>query len=251
MPHTQWIWEIVNWSSLPILAVLTAILVRRGLRREFPWFFWFIVVTNVATALRFFAQFASRETYFYLYWITELLTTVVNFLAAYELFVHRLFPNSMKVRFYRYLFPAIAAIIIFMAWLTALVSPNRSAAFLIETRVLAFILVSILIFFVLLMMVMGRVWTRYDFGIALGFGINSAGFLAASAAWVRSHYKPTSVDHLPVIAYDLACLIWLFCFWTGKQVDVPAKESALSIQALQEARKWEDSLKDLLTPGKR
>src|SRR4029077_304201 len=179
MAHTQWIWEIVNWSSLPILAVLTVVLLRRGLHREFPWFFWFIVVTNIATALRFFVQFASRETYFYSYWITELLTTVFNFLAVYELFVHRLFPNSMKVRFYRYLFPAIAAIIIFMAWLTALVSPNRNAAFLIEARVLSFVLVAILSFFVFRMMRMGRLLTRHDFAIALGFGINSAAFLAA------------------------------------------------------------------------
>jgi hypothetical protein len=243
-------WEIVDWLSLPILAALAVILLWRGHRREFPFFFWFVVVTEFSTVLRFLVRFSSPQTYFYAYWISDLVITVFNFLAVYELFVRRLFPRFFKVRFYRYLFPIMAAIIIFFGWLTALQAPDKNAAFLIEARVLDFVLVAMLAFFVALMMLMGRQWTRYDFGIALGFGINSAAFLFASAMWVRTHYRPTSVNHLPLIAYDLTCIVWLYCFWTAPKTPV-SPSPTLPTEALHEARKWESTLKDFIAPGKR
>ena len=246
-----WIWEVVNWFSLPVLAVLAVILLRRGLQREFPFFFWFIIVTEVATVLRFLMQFASPKAYFYSYWTSDLVITVFNFLAVYELFMRRLFPRFLKVRFFRYLFPVAAALIIFFAWLTALESPDKNAAFLIEARVLNFILVAIIAFFVALMMLMGRQWTRHDFGIALGFGLNSAAFLIASAAWVGSKYHATAVNHLPLIAYDISSLVWLYCFWSLKASNTNSQAPPVDPEILHEARKWEDSLKDLLIPGKR
>jgi hypothetical protein len=251
MTDIGWFWEIVNWLALPILAVLAGFLVWRGLHREFPFFFWFVVVTDILTLLRFMAQFSSQRTYFYAYWVSDLVITIFNFLAVYELFVRRLFPRFFKTRFFRYLFPAVAAVIIFFGWLTALESPNRNAAFLIEARVLDFVLVAMLAFFVGLMILMGRQWTRHDFGIALGFGINSAAFLFASAMWVRTHYRPTSVDHLPLIAYDLTCLIWLYCFWTAPKTPVSLASPHLPQEALREAQKWETVLKDFITPDKR
>jgi hypothetical protein len=250
MTDIGWFWEIVNWLSLPILAALAGTLLWRGLSREFPLFFWFVVVTDVLTVLRFLAQFSSPRTYFYAYWISDLVITVFNFLAVYELFVRRLFPRFFKVRFYRYLFPITAAAIIFFGWLTALEAPDKNAAFFIEARVLDFVLVAMLAFFAGLMMLMGRLWTRCDFGIAVGFGINSAAFLFASAMWVRTHYRPSSVDHLPLIAFDVTCLIWLYCFWTApKSTAIPPAPP--STEALLEAKKWEDSLKNFVSHGKR
>jgi hypothetical protein len=242
-------WEIVNWLSLPILAALAFVLLWRGFYREFPFFFWFVLITDIATVVRYLAQNGRGQTYFYAYWITDLVITVFNFLAVYELFIGRLFPRFFKVRFYRYLFPAATAMILFLGWLTALESPHKQTALLIEARVLDFVLLAMLAFFVTLMMVMGRQWTKHDFGIAFGFGINSAAFLLASAAWVRSHYRPSAIDHLPLIAYDLTCLIWLYCFWSVSKNQLPPPQ--LPPDALNEAKKWEGSLKGFITPGKR
>jgi hypothetical protein len=218
MTHTGWLWGILAWLSLPVLAAVAGILVWRKLHREFPFFFWYLVVTDIATGVRFIAQFQGQRTYFYAYWISDLVTTIFNILAVYDLFARRLFPRFHKIRLYRYLFPIAASGIIFMSWLTALEAPNKAAALAIEDRVLDFVLVAMLVFFVSLMMLMGRRWTKYDFGIAFGFGINSAAFLITSAMWVRTHYLPTSVDQLPLIAFDASCLIWLYCFWSGDKV---------------------------------
>ncbi len=244
------IFWVGEWLSLPALAVLAGILVWRKLHREFPFFFWFVVVADLATVVRFIAKFGSPWTYFYAYWISDLIVTVFNFLAVYELFVRRLFPSFHKVRFYRYLFATAAAATIFLGWLTALEAPDKRAAFLIEARVLNFIIAAALVLLVSLMIFMNRQWTRHDFGIALGFAINAAAFMFISAMWVRTHYGPSTVDRLPVIFYDLSCLIWLITFWKPEKRTEFLSPDRLDPDMLHQARSWETLLKNWLTPDR-
>ena len=251
MPHSSWLWEALNWMSLPVLAVLAGILVRRKLLREFPFFFWYLIVTEIGTTVRFVAQFSSTETYFYVYWTTDLVITIFNFLAIYELVARRLFPGFRRVRFYRYLFPLASSAIIVLGWLVALEAPSKNTAFLIEARVLSFILAAILAFFIALMLVMGRSWTRYDFGIAFGFALTNATFLIGMLARARSRYSPTSIDQLPLIAFDASCLIWLFTFWKPARRTELLTADSLDPALLHQARTWESTLKTWLSPGKR
>ena len=184
MPHTVWLWQFLGWMSLPVLAVVAGILVWRRLHRAFPLFFWFLLVTEMVGLLRFMAQFGTRRTYTYVYWVTDLAIMTFNFLAVYELLVLRLFPRFYRVKLYRLLFVAAASAIIFVGWLTAFQSSRGISALLVEARVLDFVVVAMLAFLVALMLLMGREWTKYDFGIAFGFGINAAASLITSAAWV-------------------------------------------------------------------
>lgn len=237
--------------ALPVLAVLAGILVWRKLHHEFPFFLWYLIVTEIGGAVRFAAQFGSTRTYFYAYWISDMVITIFNFLAIYELFARRLFPNFLRVRLYRYLFPVAATAIIMAGWLTALQAPAKNAAFLIEARVLNFVLAAMLAFFVSLMLFMGRTWTRYDFGIAFGFAVANAAFLVFMAARARSHYNPTRLDQLSLIAFDISCLIWLITFWKpARRIELLPAES-LDPAMLHEARTWEHALKNWLAAGKR
>jgi hypothetical protein len=251
MPHTGWLWEVLSWMSLPVLAVLAGILVSRKLQHEFPFFFWYLIATEIGTAVRFVAQFGSGLTYFYAYWTSDLGITIFNFLAIYELIARRLFPGFQQVRLYRYLFPVASSAIIVLGWLIALEAPAKNTAFLIEARVLSFILAAILAFFISLMLVMGRSWTRYDFGIAFGFALTNATFLIGMLARARSRYGPTSIDQLPLIAFDATCLIWLFAFWKpARRTELLSAES-LDPALLRQAREWEGTLKNWLALGKR
>jgi hypothetical protein len=169
----------------------------------------------------------------------------LSFLSVYELFVRRLFPAFYRIRIYRYLFAAAAAGIILVGWFTAFESPNAAAALAIAERVLDSVLVGVLVFFVLMMTLMGRQWTRYDFGIAFGFAIYAAAFLVMSALWVRSQYRSTAVDALPVIAYDIGAFVWLYCFWLQEErpgnLPMPGDPGIV-----QQARVWERILKQWL-----
>ncbi|HET9167308.1 MAG TPA: hypothetical protein VFP11_15015, partial [Candidatus Angelobacter sp.] len=57
------------------------------------------------------------------------------------------------------------------------------------------------------------------------------------------------LNRISVIAYDIACLIWLYCFWLPPK-DQGSTPPALSTEALDEAKKWEGSLKDFMSQGK-
>lgn len=217
----------------------------RKLRHEFPFFFSYLVVTEAASVARIMAQARSPRAYFYAYWISDLIITIFNFLAVYELFVKRLFPGFYKVRIYRYLFASAAAVTIFVGWLTALESKDAAAALINKDRALDSVMVAVLVFFAILMLLMGRQWTKYDFGIAFGFAIYAAAFLVTSAFWVRTHYHPTAIDELPVIAYDVSSLVWLYCFWSGARPQHNLPESA-GPELLRQARTWEKALKSWL-----
>ena len=249
---TQLLWTIVSWFSLPVAAMVAGILVWRKLHRAFPLFFMFLVVTELVGILRFVINaYGTYKAYFYTYWISDLLLMICNFLAVYELFVMRLFPRFYKVRFYRYLFALAFGGIILLAWISGFASPNRAAWVFVEARVLGFVVVGMLVFFVSLMLMMGRIWTKYDFGIGFGFAFHNAAVLVASAAWVRSRFGPTKIDQLPLIAFDLSCLIWLYCFWSRAPLREQESRSIEITRAMvSQGQSWEVLLKSWLAPGK-
>lgn len=249
MEYAGWVWELVYWLSLPILAVLAGIFVWRKLYRESPLFFGYLIVAQLVGVILFIAQYGSSRTYFYIYWMSDLATTTFSFLAVYELFTRRLFPRFQKVRLYRYLFPLAASAIIIAAWMTALAAPQKGIVFLIEARVSSFVLVAILACLAALMLLMGRRWTRHDFGIAFGFALTNATFLITMAARVRSHYRATSLAQFAVVGIDASCVVWLLAFLEPAKWVRPAGEQ-LDREMLTEARKWETALKNWLTPRK-
>ena len=103
-----------------------------------------------------------------------------------------------------------------------------------------------------LMLVMGRRWTRYDFGIAFGFAINAAAFLMASTAWMRwttGFYRDLSFM-IPVIAYDVGSLIWLCSFWSGERHAHGIQSQSVTPELLGEARAWQSMLKNWISSKK-
>ena len=251
MNSAKVLWGIVDWASIPIMVLVAGILVWRKLHREFPLFFIYLLATEAATVVRFAAQFRSPWTYFYAYWISDLVLVILSILVVYDLFALRLFPRFYKVRIYRYLFATIATVITVGGWLTAMESADKLRAFLVLDRVFGFLIVAMLMFFVSLMLVMGREWGSYDFAIAFGFVVASAGDLISTAMWVRTRYQKSLVGQLAPVAYDVACLIWLYCFWSKEKVFNRRAPVPLTPEMVQEARKWETVLKESISARKR
>jgi hypothetical protein len=223
----------------------------RRLHREFPFFFSYLLATEAAGILSLAALLRGPRAYFYTYWVSDLVLGVLNVLVVYELFGLRLFTRFYRVRIYRYLFATVAAIIVLGGWLSAMESADKYKRLIVQGRVFDFVIVAMLTFFVLLMVVMGREWTRYDFAIALGLVISDAGALIASAMWVQTRYQQSIVQELAPFTYDIAALIWLFAFGSKKRVFNRHVPAALQPEMVQEARKWEAVLKAWIAPGKR
>src|SRR5260370_19178735 len=116
MTFTSWLWGIVDWMSLPVIAMLAGILVWRKLHREIPFFFTYILTAGIDGVVRVAAQhFGAARTYFYVYWISDLVFGVFNIFAVLQLFGERLFPRFFKTNIYRSLFAVPCGQLIFLA----------------------------------------------------------------------------------------------------------------------------------------
>jgi hypothetical protein len=246
----HWFRFVIDWIGLPSLALLAVILVYRRWHREFPFFFCYIVGTELIGVSRLIFIRAPASVYSHVYWISDTALAGFVFLATYELFFKRLFPGFYKTVFYRLLFPAMALLITLLVALISLVN-RHSSALGITARVYVFLSAAILVFFAALMIVMGRVWTKQEFGIAFGFALDvstSSIFLGMlSPAATRNE----SLNRIAVFAYDIACIIWLYCFWRAPKSEPAVPTAPLPPGTLREAKKWEESLKDYISSGKR
>jgi hypothetical protein len=248
MNPQNWLQFAIDWIGLPALALLAGLLLFRRWYREFPFFFCYVVGAELVGIARLLSARVLPGMYYRVYWISDTALAAFAFLATYELFFKRVFPGFYKTRLYRLLFPA-AIIVTIMVALTALIG-GHSSVLTLTSHVYEFLRATILLFFVALMLVMGRQWAKQEFGIASGFALDVSMSLALIGVWSRSANRSPLLDRLAVIAYDLACLIWLYCFWAAPKAQ-PAASPAFSAEALQEAKKWEDSLKDFMSQGKR
>jgi len=223
------------------------VLIWRKTVREFPYFYYYIIVGGVIGVVRLCLYDPRSRVYLYAYWITDPLIAIAAFLATYELFMRRLFPRFYAVRFYRYLF-LVAALVVVLLAVPASLQLNQLWIIVRAIHVLGVLRVAILMFFVALMIVMGRRWSRYEFGIALGLGIQASALLIMFANMTLSLFVRAPIMALSPLSYDIACLIWLVTFLRPEPISTPTQPVRPEI--VQQARQWEETLKDSLTRKK-
>lgn len=240
---------VAIWFPVLILSVLGGILVRRRLYRELPLFFSYVLFASLIGLVRYAAEHFTRA-YFYVYWFSELAGAVFVTLALYEVLLRRMFVGFQRIRVYRIIFPVAAAITLILTILSALEASDRSAAFLRASRAFDFVRTAILLFFIGLMLLMGRVWSRYDLGVSLGFGLQAAAALANAAIRTRLPQSAEVLDAVELATYNLSCLIWLAAFWKPENPREPPESEMLNPAVVEEARSWESVLKNWLQPRK-
>lgn len=247
--HAGAYWQVIYWFSTPILAVLAILLFWRRLNRDFPLFTAYTLAAFLSDVARLVAYQASSLAYTYTYWTTQAVVTALALLVIYDLCLRRLFAAFYKVRFYRFLFPAVALIIGAVAVMT-IFSTNRRMYVLAQViHVFDVLQVAILLFLVGLMIFMGRRWSRTEFGIAMGFGVDAAAYLVTLASWTKRTPLTKIAADIPTFSYDLACLIWLVTFLKPEKT-TPAPTQPVSSEVLKDAKKWQETLKGSLTGKK-
>ena len=241
----RFLWPVIDWFALPVLAIVAGLLIVRRLLHQYPYFFYYVIVGEVIGVVRLWLYDPASQLYFYVYYTTDVLFAVFAFLAAYELFVKRLFPRFYAIRFYRYAFPAAAFVITLIAVPGAILAYKRFI-FLPLIHGLGLLRVTMLLFFVGLMVFMGRRWSRYEFGIAMGLVIQASALLATTAIWSRSPFVHNILDRLPVVVYDAACIVWLITFLKPEK-PIVTPSGPISPELLTEARKWQEAAKGSVT----
>lgn len=241
--------DLIFWVEFVLLIAVAALMMWRRLYREFPFLFAYFGVEIAAEIVRrgFVMAFSTRSMqYFYAYWLTEALTVTAAFAVLYEVFLVRLFPAFHRTPIYRYLLPSLIVLALVFAGVMFLLVPHRApnmlSAIVGETTLALNVLqVALLLFFFLVVLVMGRGWEWHEFGIALGYGVYALSKLITTAVRAKAGYGRTAVDQLPTIGYFAALVIWIVYLsrrYTPPEVDIP-------MEVVEEAQSWDKVTRDI------
>jgi hypothetical protein len=206
-------------------AILCLLLLIRRSYREFPIFFLYCAI-SVASAIAGLAVRDNIALYGNVYWTNEALSVFLVFFALQESF-RSVFRNFLGMKWFRWLFPGIGILMIFVAVLRTILTP-RPAHSLFTVTILAleigvgFLQFGIFSLFIVLIRIFDLRWRQHPVGIVFGFGISAAGDLVAFLlrSEIGTKFEPV-VRIAPPIAYIIGVAVWLTTFLRGEPSGAP------------------------------
>lgn len=236
------------WILHPVLqAAIAGFMLRRGLLRQFKFFFAYIITQLLSFAVVFPAYvWRSYSALFYLYWGCTAISVACGFLVIHEVFVdvfrafHTLRDLGTVLFKWAGLVMLLVAGVVSVSSTSTLVGPVMGAIVTAQrcTRIIQVGMVLFLLFFAHYVGVSRR---QHSFGIALGFGAFACVELLLVASWVGHHLGGPWMSIVNMTAYNGSLVLWL----SYVAVRRPTRE--LSASQLQSHR-WEQSLSDIQHP---
>ena len=205
-------------------AWLIAVLLRRGLQRQFRVFFLYNAFGVTIAVLKLVALSIGYRTYFVVYWTTEIPYTLLELLAMLEVFPITFKTFSLLKVFQRTIW-AVAAVMIGISLLQAILMPpqhvNRLLAWIYSLEIgVRYVQGGIFVLFVALVKFWQIEWRQYTLGIVLGFGVLVIGTL--TPGMLRSEFGTnftSAFKYVPAVAYIIAVFIWLVMFYRPQAPD--------------------------------
>ena len=236
------------WIAHPILQLGIGIFMyRRGLLRQFKFFFAYILTQLASFAIVFPAfVWRSYSAAFYLYWCTNAISVAFGFLVIHEVFVDvfRFFHTLRDLG--TVLFKWAGLVMLLVAGVVS-VSANASEmapwmqAIITSQRCVRIIQVGMILFLLFFAHYLGISRRQHSFGIALGFGSFAVIELILICSWVGNHLSGPGMSIANMAAYNCSLGLWLGYVFVKR----PARDLA---QSLLQPQRWEQSLSDIHHP---
>jgi hypothetical protein len=238
----------VLWIAHPILqAGIAAIMLRRGLYRQFKCFFAYIVAQILTFAVIFPSYVSHNYTaYFYLYWTTNALGVLLGFLVIHEVFLDVFKPFHTLRDLGSVLFKWAGLVMLLVACVVSISAYSSELtpwmqAIVTAQRCVRIVQVGMVLFLLFFSRYLGASRRQMSFGIALGFGSFATVELGLVAFWSGGHMHRSMVDLINMAAYNASLLVW-FGYSLLKS---PVREAS---SMLLQPQRWEQSLTDLQHP---
>ena len=237
-PHIQ----LALWVLQPLLqACVAVVMFRRKLHKKFPVFFTFALTQIAIFAVQFpVYQWASRDVYFYAFWIPMSLNLVIEFKIIHEVFLDIFRPYHALKDLGTALFKWAALIMILGSVVMISISPGWDdpviKTVLIAHRCVRVIQCGMVLFLLAFSTPLGFSWKRQSFGIAIGFGILAAMELLTNALYSGTHISANLFNALDMIAYNAGVSIWLLYSWLN------SREYRVPVLVPQ---RWDEALMDI------
>jgi hypothetical protein len=240
------------WIAPHILLVaVAALMVRRKLQREFPYFFAYVVFEVLQFALiftLFHSKSASATTYQYSFLACDAISMGLRFAVTNEVFAHmfREYPALRDIGSTALRWTAVILILVGVGmaayssnpglnWVTQVLFIPQRALFVLQLGLLVLLFVFSGHF--------GISWRNYIFGIALGLGLWAAFELVIVAVRMEfgPNYKAELFHSLDSAVYHCAVLVWL-----GYLLAPESAGRAVPVLPQHDMDKWKDELERLL-----
>jgi hypothetical protein len=205
------------WVAHPILeATIAALMVRRGLQRQFRFFFGYILtqLTSFALVVPVYWYRHNYHSFFYLYWACTAISTACGFGVIHEVFVDVFRPFHTLRDLGTVLFKWAGLVMLLVAGVVS-VSANDSdvqpwmQAIITAQRCVRIVQVGMVLFLLFFAHYLGVTRRQRSFGIALGFGSFAVVELTLIASWVGNHLGNPWMSMVNMAAYNLSLGVWV------------------------------------------
>jgi len=240
--------DYIFWWGTPALMFLTAVaMYYRGLHREFPVFFNYVLFQIISFAVEY--PMYGRPNYFYVSWTLTALSIAISFGVLLEIFKDAFRPYDALRGLSIILFRWCALVVLLVSamwavtsWHGSQVDTIRDAILLVDRSVR--MMQCGLVFFMLLFSEYLRISRRNAvFGISIGFGFYaSVKMLVLTAANHQTLLSKTELGRISQLAYVVAMLIWLVYAAAPLKARVAARQPAMA------SEKWDSALEELRNP---
>jgi len=239
--------DYVLWFSAPTLQVgVLVAMYRRGLRRDYPYFFNYAILQVFGEPILFIMHKQSYALYFYGYWVSIALSAVLSFAVLYEIFRNAFRPYEALRDLGVILFRWSALVILLVAGMWA-IAPGHAAqngpitnSIMLAARSVRLMQCGLVFFLLLFSEYLGISRRNFLFGVALGFGLfASVNMLVAAGVSYGGVISASVLSLINSAVYNVSTLIWL-----GYAALAPSRSSALA--AIPE---WNSALEDARVPA--
>jgi len=216
-PHS-FPWHLL-WLAPRVLQVfIAAIIIRRGLVREFPVFFIYTVFQVISEGTLFVLDHdaaVSSYQYWYVYWVGLTVSSALRFGIIWEICSNMFskYPGLRQLN--RFVFRWAIVVLLLLAIAVAAHAPEDGTFHILSrTRVLD-LSVNVMQSGLWLLLVafsayFGLSWRSFAYGIAFGLGIFATVALAAGATRLWTGYVAGHVSDFVIMgAYNCSAIVWL------------------------------------------
>ncbi len=238
---TSWVFAI---SSFCLQLGILAVMLKRGLRRNFPFFFKYTVYCIFQFLATMAALRLPYQYFFYVYYGLAVINLLFGFVLMYEVFVNILKPYSAVIDLGKMLFCWAGIFLLLVGVLTAFVTggsqPDKvSAVLLILQRSIQLMQCGLLLLLLLFEARFGLSWRSHSMSIGLGLGTFSA--IALILCYVQSHLPPGQAHLVPLMSSISSVAIT--AFWgVSLFLPEPQRKSVSDSPARLIFQRWNESL---------
>jgi hypothetical protein len=241
--------SIVNalWLVQPLLKIVILVtMFRRKLHVRYPLFFSYLAYGVAVTALLY-AVHGSYRAYFYAYWSTTAVSSMLILGVIYELFTSMFRQHHALRDFGSMLFRWAVVMVAMMAALLLFSGINPTKNSVINSimnldRSVGVMQSGMLLFLVLFSPYLKIPWRHQISGIALGFGVHSSIRMLLLSQWIHGVFGASNLNILSMAAYNWTLVIWL----VYACMRVP-EENAPNM--LLRPQRWNEALLDASQPA--